>query len=246
MLLLSSTCRHAQNCRDCNMADPKTDVIKVSMGIFAPKGKENAEPSLEVSTFQAALKERYAREVQVQEQEELQRKLNEKRRQADAELQQRKEELRARQRRLLEEEERRRRAEEEAQRKAEEVLRLEEEEALRIEQELRDAEHRRLEELEAERLKQVQAAEDQEKVRAFCKAHGYTGVDCRRQRLWKFKFPLHSAVKANDAEMVELLLTARADACAKNSAGQTPMQLAQRSNIEGSSDAVLEVLQAQL
>lgn len=246
MLLLSSTCRNAHNCRSCSIAEPKTDVIKVSVGIFAPTGKENQEPSLEVSTFQAALRERQEHDSQVQEQEELQRKRAEQRRQADAELQQRKGELRERQRRLLEEEDRRRLAEEESKRKAEEALRLKEEEALRLEREVREAERRRLDELEAERLKRARAAQDQGKVRAFCKAHGYAGVHCRRQRLWKFKFPLHSAVKANNAEMVELLLAAKADACARNSAGQTPMQLALRSNIDGSFGAVLQVLQTQL
>jgi len=141
-------------------------------------------------------------------------------------------------------------------RKAEEELRLEAERAMELERQ--QAEERAKQEAESQRLAQelqrmaeeeAEAAQqarllaDRTKLDAFLKAHGYTGVNVKRTSMWfKSKCPLHSAVKANDAEIVRLLLNFGAVFSVKNSAGQTPMQLAQKLNRKGSHAAVIAVL----
>lgn len=73
-----------------------------------------------------------------------------------------------------------------------------------------------------------------EAIRAFLKQHGFPadegvlGVNAKRRRFMRSMLPLHVAVANQDAKMVELLLWAGADASQKNSAGKTPLELAQR------------------
>jgi len=92
---------------------------------------------------------------------------------------------------------------------------------------------------EAERTQKRRAQQEHERVVTFLKANGFCSVTARRRRIFKVSYPLHAAVKRNDAEMVQLLLRAMADPTQKGSSGLTPLQLAQKRDKRGSHTAVL-------
>merc|ERR1712196_625103 len=74
-----------------------------------------------------------------------------------------------------------------------------------------------------------QEEKDKEKLAAFLKVHGYSAADAKRKvKIFGYKYPLNSAVKANDPEMVRILMEAGADPAAKNSAGQTAKDFASK------------------
>jgi len=100
-------------------------------------------------------------------------------------------------------------------------------------------------ELAGLRLEAEQKAVDSKKVEEFLSEHGYSGVNVKRTRMLKSKYPLHTAVKFGSKEVVVLLLAAGADPTVKNSAGDTPKQLACKLSKTkgGTHGAVYEVLQ---
>lgn len=239
-------------CNVCSSADPTSDTVKVNFdGLAANEtDKENQGANQQQSKeSEQALKEKAAREEE------------EKRRRAEAEAE------RLEKERRMQEQKRR---DEEAARKAEEARKVAEaqrqaeaEEQARHMEEMRrqaaDAERKRVEEqakkakeeadakrmaeeAEQERMLQEQEAADKAKLEAFLKEHGYKGANEKRTKMFKTKYPLHTAVKVNDPDMVRILLAAGADAGAKNSAGQTPAQLAQKSDKSGSHAALLLAL----
>lgn len=125
-----------------------------------------------------------------------------------------------------------------------EVLRqqqLQESERAKCEREKMD---RLLDEAEQERMREEagQKAVDREKVFNFMLEHGYTDVNGKRRRGLKSKYPLHTAVKLADEEMVLLLLARGAHRHLKNSAGETPVQLAGKLNKLGSHAGVCTAL----
>jgi len=87
-----------------------------------------------------------------------------------------------------------------------------------------------------------EAEEQWEKVDRFLKFKGYAGVNAKRRAGLKSKYPLHSAVKENNPELVALLLNSGADRSLKNSNGCTPLQLAQKSNRGGTHARVIACL----
>jgi hypothetical protein len=84
--------------------------------------------------------------------------------------------------------------------------------------------------------------QDQKKVQSFLTSRGYSGVNAKRRAGLKSKYPLHSAVKENNSELVGLLLNFGANRFLKNSTGQMPLQLAQKSNSDGSHAGVIAAL----
>lgn len=93
----------------------------------------------------------------------------------------------------------------------------------------------------ADELRQVQEAK--EWVGTFLQRHGYNGVNARRTRLFKSKYPLHTAVKlGGSGDGVRLLVWAMADPALRDSSGLTALQLAEKSNVQGSHDSIIEVL----
>lgn len=118
-------------------------------------------------------------------------------------------------------------------------------------QELEEEEREREEEAEqaaqsaiwrAKREARERTRQEQEKVSAFLKVNGFSGVSSKRKRLFSVSYPLHLAVEENSAEMVHLLLQAGADPQQRNSQGQTPEALALKRNRNGSSEEVLALL----
>jgi hypothetical protein len=93
---------------------------------------------------------------------------------------------------------------------------------------------------EKQQAERAKAEAECVKLGAFLKEHCYAGVNAKRSNfVRKSKYPLHSAVKHKDAEMVRILCASGADPALKNSSGQTPVQFAQKSDKNGSHGAVL-------
>jgi len=65
-------------------------------------------------------------------------------------------------------------------------------------------------------------------VEAFLLATGFKSVSAPRWRCFRSSFALHRAVEENDVVVVRALLRCGADAANKNSAGRTPLQLAEK------------------
>lgn len=80
------------------------------------------------------------------------------------------------------------------------------------------------------------------KLTRWLKRNGYTDVNCKRKRLLKYKYPLHTAVKNNDVEMVQILLQFGSYPAHTNSSGLTPKELAMRSDKDGAYAAIIAAL----
>lgn len=89
---------------------------------------------------------------------------------------------------------------------------------------------------------QRQLEEEERKVHAFLKAHGFSDVNGKKKNLWRAVYPLHSAAAEGDDDMVQLLLKAGAEASRANSIGQTAEAVARKNNINGSHELVLIAL----
>lgn len=84
--------------------------------------------------------------------------------------------------------------------------------------------------------------ERKRKLHSFLENNGFKDVrQIVRKRFHKV-CPLHVAVKNKDVEAIRILLWAGADRHAVDSSGETPMQLGERLNSEGSHAAVLAAL----
>jgi len=236
------------DCRPCSSADPVSDTVKVEPNFSMTEDKENCVPmqqrtcsragkhlererqERELATEETARLERERQEAEAAEAERQRRALAAAERQAKLEQDLREQEEFAeeqRQRRL-----RRTEAEAEAFRQAEEERRLVAQAA---------EESRQKEELAARQRE----ADEQKQLQAFLKEHGFTAVNGKRTRMMKSKYPLHSAAKHNDADMVRVLLNSGANPALKSSAGLTAQQLALKINKAGSHDHVLSALTSQ-
>jgi len=177
----------------------------------------------------------------LQEEQERQRRLkaeeDEKRRLLEEE------ELRARreeeERQLREEADRRREATRLANLQAE--MHAEEEAAFAAAMVADAAEQREIQ--NAERLRKERERVDRQKTDAFLCERGFADVNAKRKGVFfNFKYPLHSAVKRNDVELVRALLACGADGSLQNSAGLTATQLAEKLSKKGSHATMYKVL----
>lgn len=214
-------------CRACGGSDPASDVVKVDASAI----------SLPISAAEAQRQEQERREAE--EEEERRGKEEERRRREEAER------AAARAAQL----ERRRKEEEEAvQRRKQAVLRAQEaarqveEQRLAMEarEEKRREEQRKQE--EAEREKQEREAVMRSQVETWLEKEGFKDVTTKKKFCMSACYPLHTAVKQRDADMISLLLWYKADPRAKNSHGKTPQDLAERANKKGLMDPVLAAL----
>lgn len=76
--------------------------------------------------------------------------------------------------------------------------------------------------------KAEQSKADAASLARFLEEHRYTGVNSQRRSMLKAKYPLHTAVKRQDINMIRVLLEAQADRTLKSSSGETPFELAAR------------------
>lgn len=259
---ISVLCNRPQ-CNLWSAADPASDTVKVDSSRFDKdhnvrllqedihaafhatdnESKENARPPpLEVAAFQAAMKERQEQEAlrekalqEARARREQERRLERERHDAERRAvehlaEERQERERARE--AMEAEEERRRSEENLQRIRE---------AERRQQEERQREADRLQKEEMERSAKV--AQDKKVLDEFLSRRGYSGVNAKRTKMLRSKYPLHSAVKDNSVEIAEFLLAAGADTSLRSSAGLTPAHLAMKLNVNGSHDEMLRTLQ---
>eukprot|EP00929_Paragymnodinium_shiwhaense_P019139 TRINITY_DN13150_c0_g1_i2.p1 TRINITY_DN13150_c0_g1~~TRINITY_DN13150_c0_g1_i2.p1 ORF type:complete len:227 (-),score=66.10 TRINITY_DN13150_c0_g1_i2:313-993(-) len=220
------------SCSVCSASDPTSDTIKVSLGSLTalPQG-----PSAEEQARQRAEEQRLADEAEAERQREAGR------RQAEA-AERRRQEEEATLRRLREEEATAKRVEEarlEQEHRAAEAAEL----AKRLEKEREEQERLQREADEAaKQARCAQEAQDRKLLQTFLKKHAFKGPDAKRSNLLGYKYPLHSAVKHKDVEVIRILLANGASLTSKDSSGCTPVQLAQKMNKAGSHGDVIQAL----
>lgn len=105
----------------------------------------------------------------------------------------------------------------------------------------------------AEALQKVQhraaEARRQQTLRRFLMSSGFRGANEKQSRsglgkvFKSFSYPLHAAVTANDAEVVEALLQSGADRAAQDSRNFTPLGLARKLDRGGSHQHILKLLE---
>lgn len=216
------------------------------------RNKENIEPSQAGGAKMSSASQK-------QEAQEL-IKLDQQRAEAEKEDQRRKEEAAAaaaaEEKRLREEA--RKAAEAEARRQAEAAERMRQEAEEKARQEEAAAEAAAAEEERQRRAAQQAAAEQamrdrelaaqelakaEEKVSEWCSRHGYKNANTQKKTMrGAAKFPLHTAVKHKDDEMVGMLLRCGADMSKADSKNVTPRQLAEKVNVNGSHNNILALL----
>lgn len=215
----------------CEEADPACHTVKFDAAAFHKRLQQQNENEADTETRakkateakRAAVAAAAASTAAEAAVEERRRRAEEERSQAEAEVARRRKEAEM---------------EAAARREQADALRQQEEEIAR-----RKEAEQTLQKQEEDAL-QKQSLDDQEAVTGFLATHGFVGVNVRRKKGFKSKYPLHSAVKRSDADIVTRLLRLRADPTLVNSARQTPRQLAEKL-AAGSADmsAVLMALQ---
>jgi len=100
---------------------------------------------------------------------------------------------------------------------------------------------------EAARAAQEQAwltrKEAEEKVNVWCKSNGYQDMNTQKKTLrGATKFPLHTAVKNNNPEIVAMMLTTGVHKDVRDSNNQSPSQMAAKLNMHGSHSQILIML----
>lgn len=245
------SCNNGNNCNALRglLVDKQADTVKVNVGTLAVD-KENQAPDPK---------------PQLQEEEQKRvRFVQEQERQADEEKKRLEEEAEETKRLEREAEDSRLRQEHEEQlrlaqiekHRNEERRRIEEEQRVQqMEQDRRLAEELREQQLHAETQAQLEeqrrleSAQKQEMLRSFLSGAGFTDVNEKKKEKSSmfssgFTYPLHAAVKANDVNMVQLLLQAGADRTLSNSKKVTPLAIAQKLDKGGSHREIITVLSA--
>eukprot|EP00929_Paragymnodinium_shiwhaense_P047523 TRINITY_DN240_c0_g2_i3.p1 TRINITY_DN240_c0_g2~~TRINITY_DN240_c0_g2_i3.p1 ORF type:complete len:238 (-),score=91.15 TRINITY_DN240_c0_g2_i3:284-997(-) len=229
------------SCGACSSSDPTADTVKIDfaavtntrekLSLLKPEDQDEDQAGAELQNEADA--------VGVEQENAARQQEEEKARLAEQEEQERLEQEAAAQRQREDEEARARQEAEEiaaaeaAAKQAEaEQAQAAEAERIRLEKEAE----------EAEQQKFFHEAEEKKRMEQFLKKHSFKGADMKRSKLFGFKFPLHSAVKHNDAEMVRILLANGATKGCKDSSGCTPYQLAQKVDKRGSHTIVMEAL----
>eukprot|EP00929_Paragymnodinium_shiwhaense_P038212 TRINITY_DN20235_c0_g1_i2.p1 TRINITY_DN20235_c0_g1~~TRINITY_DN20235_c0_g1_i2.p1 ORF type:complete len:241 (-),score=84.92 TRINITY_DN20235_c0_g1_i2:324-1046(-) len=231
------------SCRACSAGDQASDTLKIDVGEITAAGFKS--PAAAVSDLQLKEDEerRHKGEMQAErevarlhaEEEERQRRLQ------DIALRLRQEEEAAAAQKAEDE-----RLQQECTATASEATRLRGEEAkLQQEGEERERQKKEAEEeaaqQQAEQARLAGEAEDKKKMDLFLRQHSFKGPDMKRSSfLRSYKFPLHSAVKHKDADMIRILLAHGATLNSKDSSGFTPVQLSEKVNKSGSHSDVIQ------
>jgi len=256
---MSATCRAVCHLGDCKKGDPRTDTVSIKLtapaeALAEAPAEEVGHPEpplpppevydwwaipLDEATEDEVVAERLQRQWELDSQwdaEQQRRQKIEARQQFIEEQRQRREAERVR--REAEAWERQQRAEAEAAeaKRAEEARRIQQE-RVRVAEAYRKQEEDRMEKARMRRLT----------IDSFLREHGFTEhVNVPKRTLMTTKYPLHTAAKLGDAELVEMLIEERADPTLCDSRGLTPMQTAERHSNDGSHEAVLQVLRAHI
>jgi len=93
-----------------------------------------------------------------------------------------------------------------------------------------------------QRLEEQTAAEAKARLELWLRQEKFTGVNDKRKSMMKAKYPLHSAVKRQDLDLVQLLMRFNADPSLEDSNNLTPKMLAEKSNKDGSYAAIIQAL----
>jgi len=156
----------------------------------------------------------------------------------------------------IEEERQRQRQRELAERQKEEELRVQHEQEKRLVEEQRRREEKRRIEVDARRAEEVTLREIEEKrLREKKKADGVslenflsecgglTDVNEKKKgNFGKYSYPLHTAVKQCNTEIVRILLENKADKTLTSSSGQTALDKAKKYNENDSHSEVIHLL----
>jgi len=210
------------SCKGCTSADPTSDTVKPDF----------SKIQAEKDATERRKAEGEAAQSRKMEEAESQRKAEAQRLRAEAEAKTVAERVAERERQVAAEQRRRVEEEMENQRQQEQM----EQERQLVAQE---AEWKKRE------IEEQQEAEDKEnrgRLEAWLQQEKFVDVNHKRKFLIKSKYPLHAAVKKQDADMVQLLLRYNADPTLKDSNSQTPKQLAEKSNKDGSLQRILQAL----
>jgi len=227
----------------CIGSDPVQDTVKIDPNLLMMGehgDKENTRPmSLDTGKNADLEREREAMEQKLVEErrkqaDEVAKRFKEKLEQEAAakavEEERRRQEQKAaaeKAKQEIEEQKRVRRAAEEeaAAAEAREAAAVAAKEKLRQDQEAQQAAEERARQAAAAEAAETAAA--QAEVSAWCKANGFSDMNTQKKTLrGATKFPLHTAVKQQDSEMVRMLLKCGANKDATNSKKQTSLDLA--------------------
>lgn len=96
----------------------------------------------------------------------------------------------------------------------------------------------------AEEQARLARKDAQEKTTAWCKDHGFKDVNTSKKTYrGGVKFPLHTAVKHGNQEIIGKMLLLGLKKDVRDSKSQTPRHLAAKLNTNGSHDCILTMLQ---
>jgi len=152
-------------------------------------------------------------------------------------------------------EEERKRQQELERRQKEEELRLQQEQEKRLAEEHRKREEQRRIEAEARKVEEAKRKEMEEKrrrekkkaddatLRNFLTENGLNDVnDKKKGTFGHFSYPLHVAVKKNDAEIVRILLENKADKTLTSGSGKTALEKATKYDESDSHKEIIRLL----
>jgi len=114
-------------------------------------------------------------------------------------------------------------------------------EVLKREEALQNDFVKKLREQALKRNAEEKSKSDQAKLDVFLKRNKYSGVNDMKKTLMRSKYPLHTAVKHRDVDMVRILLEAGADPRLTDSNSWTPLDLAHKLK-HGTADKSLTII----
>lgn len=89
----------------------------------------------------------------------------------------------------------------------------------------------------------LEARKRSSRIRRFLQDNGFTGINSSKQKMFRNNYPLHAAVEQHDAEIMSLLLQAKADPKKVDSANRTPLDLAKKADRRGSHSDIIAMLE---